>query len=66
MISRAINKISIRYTFLIPIIENLMDCLSDSMYFSKIYLKSSWYQIMIKLEDEWEITLKLMESFTND
>ncbi|KAL2253118.1 UNVERIFIED_CONTAM: RNA-directed DNA polymerase [Sesamum indicum] len=54
---RALNKITVKNKYPIPLVADCFDRLSRANYFTKIYFRSGYLQVRIKEDDEAKTTV---------
>jgi hypothetical protein len=55
---RSLNKITIKNRYILFLIGELIDRLSDAVIYIKLNIKDIYYKIRIRFSDKWKITFR--------
>ena len=53
---RGLNKVTVKYRYLLPLIPEMLDRLHKAKIFTKIDLRNAYHQVRVKEGDEWKTT----------
>ena len=54
---RALNKVTVKNKYPVPLVADLFDCLAKASYFTKLDLRSGYYNVRIAAGDEPKTTM---------
>jgi hypothetical protein len=55
---QALNKITVKNSYPLPRIDDLLDQLKNAVYFTKLDLRSGYHQIIVVEQDIWKTSFK--------
>jgi len=55
---RALNKVTVKNCYPIPLISKILDRLPESVWFTKLDLKNAYYRIRIRTGNEWKTAFR--------
>lgn len=59
---RKLNAITVKNRFPMPLIEEILDELAGTKYFTKLDMRSGYHQVRMKPEDEYQTTFNSSRS----
>ena len=62
---RRLNELTIKNRFPMPVMEEILEELAGSYYFTKLDMRSGYHQVSMHLEDEYKTAFKTHQGHTS-